>query len=158
MLIAGKSALVIDINSLLLEGEQFIGTYSVEIARWNGDRWTATVPPLYASLTDQRLILHPQTRRRYEPAIIPRSTIRRVAELDSVYRRGVVIYLRDGTPLTIFAAGNQGETFMNHLFAAHRVTRTVAQTPPQFAPCPVEFETNVEIDRLRRLIACVEQI
>lgn len=155
---AGKYVRVIDIQSLLLENEQFIGNFSVEIARWNGGRWTATVPPLYATLTNTRLFLHPQTRRRYEPAIIPRRYIRRVAELDDPYRRGIVIYLREGTPLSIFAAGLQGETFINHLFESHPITRTIHATLPDVAPCPVKFDNQVEVDRLRRLIDRLQQL
>jgi hypothetical protein len=140
---------VVNLDSLLLPDEQHTGTYSVEIARWNGGRWTATVPPLYASLTDRRLILHPQTRRRYDPAIIPRRSIRRITELDDPYRRGVVLHLEGGTLLNIFTAGYQGETFITQLHAMH-------EQPVVLPACPVRFDTRVEVDRLLRLIHRVE--
>lgn len=142
---------MVNLDNLLLPEEQHIGTYSVEIARWNGGRWTATVPPLYASLTDKRLILHPQTRRRYDPAIIPRYYIRRITDLNDPYRRGVVLHLHGGTPVSIFAAGQQGETFIHHLTG-------LSPRDSLLPACPVRFDQRIDGERLRRLIQRIEAL
>lgn len=143
-----------------------MGHYSVEIARYVGGLWTPTVPPLYATLTDQRLILQPQTRRRYEPAIIPGRAISSLSRIEQTYagrhQRGVVLYLPQGITISLLAAGKQGATFIEALQALH-TTRHHSLRPAYpllaaVAPCPVRFDNRVELDRLRRLIARVETL
>lgn len=174
---------MVNIEGLLSSGEHLIGHYSVEIARRVDGMWTGTVPPLYATLTDRRLILQPQTRRRYEPAIIPRRAITAIREFDEAHagrrRHGVVLYLLHNPPISLLAAGQQGEDFIDQLTEIYHLgilsgirrpditppqrvprltTRRKAQITAQVAPCPLRFDNRVEMARLRRLIARVQAI
>lgn len=132
----------------LVEGETIIGKYSVEIARWAGGRWNTTVPPLYVTLTQARLILQPQTRRRYDPAVIPLGCIKRIADLENSPRRGILLYVDCGAPISLFTAGHQGEDFVRHLRAS--VYAGDFKT--------LHFEPQIDHTQLRRIIDCVRAI
>jgi hypothetical protein len=94
--------MVLTAGDLILPGEILIGDYNVEIARWRDRRWSPTIPPLYAVLTDHRLILQPHSRRNLEPAIIPISYIEKFTSFQSEYRHGVVLSLITGHTISLF--------------------------------------------------------
>ncbi|MFQ3567791.1 MAG: hypothetical protein SNJ59_12420 [Aggregatilineales bacterium] len=84
---------------LLIDGERPLGTYHVRLVRFTYSGWTVTVPPLHAVVSNFRLILWPQTRRRYTPASLPRTYILGMGEVQLDERRGVLIRLRTGHQL-----------------------------------------------------------
>ncbi|MEZ4667085.1 MAG: hypothetical protein R3E39_04055 [Anaerolineae bacterium] len=98
-----------DEDGLLLTGEHKLGQYQLEIVRHTASGWAPTVPPLNALVTNYRLILHPQTRRRYSPASIPNTAITQVTDVMLNHRQGVRIALRDGLRLYVVVSWSQGE-------------------------------------------------
>ncbi len=93
-------------DELLKDGEELLGDYNIEIARWINEGWFPTMPPLYAILSDHRIILQPHARKRHEPAIIPTSYIVRVREIQSGYRRGILLELKTGHKIGMFVSGD----------------------------------------------------
>jgi hypothetical protein len=106
-------------NDLLREGESLVGRYTVEIARWNGERLSSTVPPIAVVLTDQRIILTPQTRKRYDPAVIPSGYIASVGPIRSE-RSGASITLKNGYQINLFITTNVHQQFIEHVRALTR--------------------------------------
>ena len=101
-------------KDLLLEGEQFIGDYHVEIARWKDGIWSAMIPPLYAIITDRRLILQPHSRKHHEPAVIPARYITKIQEFTYQFRHGIIMHLTTGQRLAIFIPNlKRGEILQN---------------------------------------------
>jgi hypothetical protein len=91
----------------LYPGENPLGQYHVAINRRTTTGWAPTVPPLTALVTNFRLILYPQTRRRYKPASIPSTYIVQVTEMDIGHYRGFRILLREGLKLYITVSWSQ---------------------------------------------------
>ena len=101
-------------KDLLLEGEQFIGDYHVEIARWKDGIWSAMIPPLYAIITDRRLIPQPHSRKHHEPAVIPARYITKIQEFTYQFRHGIIMHLTTGQRLAIFIPNlKRGEILQN---------------------------------------------
>ena len=98
-----------DQDGILLAGEYKLGKYQVEIVRHTASGWAPTVPPLNALVTNYRLILHPQTRRRYAPASIPSTAITQVSDVMLNHRQGVRILLKEGLRLYVVVSWSQGD-------------------------------------------------
>jgi hypothetical protein len=130
---------VIPESEILLPDESVKGRYQVEVARWSKDRYVSTVPALYATMTDRRLILQPQTRKRYDPAIIPGAVIADARPLKSE-RRGVTIHLKSDYKINLFVSGGSNAQLINQL-------RELAALPPSR-----EFDPPIDPDGLQRLI------
>jgi hypothetical protein len=137
---------VLTAEELLLEGERMIGDYNLEIARWHTDHWATTIPPLYAILTDHRLILQPHTRKRHDPAIIPASYISRVQDIDEGNRFIVVLHLKNDQKISMFIPKRQHTEIMRNL-------RTV--TAPN---APRKFEVRLDLGSLKKLIEFVSDL
>lgn len=120
---------MLTVSELLQEDETFLGDYNIEIARWVQDRWWPTQPPIYAILTEFRLILQPQARKRHEPAIIPVSYIIRVKEFLDGRRHGVLLYLQTGHQIGMFVVGDPSGEFLRKLREA---ILPHAQSKPKF--------------------------
>lgn len=135
-------------KELVQEGETLLGDFNVEVARWVNERWSPTMPSLYAVLTDHRLILQAQTRKRHEPAIIPGRYIKRVLEtFDHYQRRVVIIHLKTGQQISLFTSRNQaGADFVRHL-------RTMS-----VPPSPIKFNPELELNSLQKIINYVEKL
>lgn len=99
----------------LLDDEREIGKFQVQIARMTSSGWTAAIPPLYATVTDQRLMLKPQTRRPYPPAIIPARYIRQVTNLVLDPFNAVELTLTDDYRLYLIAGWRHGHDFSSAL-------------------------------------------
>jgi hypothetical protein len=133
-------------DQLLHEGENLLGSYNIEIARWVNERWIGTVPLLYVVLTDHRLILQPQARKHYEPAVIPGRYIKQVTDVNDDRRRGLLITLKTGHRIGMVAAGVQADTFARNL-------RTL-----MVPPSPVRFESELNLTSIQKLITFVENL
>src|SRR5687768_356859 len=114
---------------LLVEGEQSLGQYNVEIARWSNDKWVSTVPPLYAMITNRRLILQPQTRKRYTPASIPGKYITDIYRLESE-RKVVSISLKTGYQINMFISLGKGDIFIEKLSSIALLIPQKEYNPP----------------------------
>lgn len=129
--------------------DKIIGRYNVEIARWSQatKEWMPTMPPLYASLTAHSLILQTQTRKRYEPAVIPLSHIKRIiTTVDRYTRRVVILHLKSDYYISFYTSRSHvGKDFLAHM-------RLVTM------PSPVVFQSNLESLNLKRLIHFVEKL
>lgn len=129
----------------LVPGERVLGHYQAQIARLTGTGWAASLPPLYATVTNARLILKPQTRRVYDPASIPARQIRRVQSLVLGRRNAVTIGLRDGLHINLFIPGRQSEMF-------------VADMQRMLFPSPrARFTAHVPVYDIHRLIDAIAQ-
>jgi hypothetical protein len=131
---------VLTAQQLLEDEEILLGAYNVSIARWKVDRWVSTQPALYVVLTDHRMILQPHTRKRYQPAIIPRRYLARVKELEIPYRFGVMIYLRTGHQMGMLV---DARTYRAMLRDLHRMMSPTS---------PVRFEARLDLERLQKII------
>lgn len=141
-----ESKTVLTPEDVLEEGEKLQGQFNVEIARRLHGEWVSTVPPLYLILTDRRMIMQPQVRKRHQPAIIPISAIRRVVEMDHRFRFGVLIHLSNDMILSLLLPSNQSKAFVRHI-------RAVTLPPP-----PVEFVERIELGSLERIITFVKTL
>jgi hypothetical protein len=110
-------------KEVVLNGETLLGSYNVEIARWVNSRWTPTVPPLFAIVTDQRLVLQPYGRKRREPAIIPGRYIAKVVNMDEQRRNMIMMTIKTGHQITLFISGPQCAELAQHLRAIARVKK-----------------------------------
>jgi len=137
---------VLTAEELLHEDEKFHGYFTVEVARWSTMEklWTSTVPPLYMIVTDQRLILQPQSRKRHDPAILPGSCIRRVEELHQNFRSGVLLYVSTDMILSFFVPSKDLKLLMRHL---------KTMTLP---PSPVQFDEKIELGSLEKIITFIK--
>lgn len=129
------------IDEYLLDDEQIQGNYNIEIARWSNGRFTTTVPALYATITDMRMVLVPQTRKRYEPASIHGSIIANIEPLDSV-RPGICLRLTTGQCITMFLPVVAPDTFKQQLNALTKSDKT--------------YNVPLSLTGLQRLIAFFE--
>jgi hypothetical protein len=115
----GWHILVLTISDLLMDGETFIGDYNMEIARWKDGLWSAMIPPLYAIVTDRRLILQPHSRKHHDPAIIPASYIERIQDFSYQYRNGIILHLTTGQKIAVFIPNLRREEIRRNL---HTIT------------------------------------
>ena len=132
-------------KDILKDGESLIGNFHVEIVRWTGSEWASTPPPLYVILTDHRMVLQAQTRKRYEPAYIPAQYIARVEELKGDRRRGVSLFLKTGHRISMFIAGDNRPV----LRAVRRMTAPTS---------PVQFNEDLDIESIRKMIDFIGSI
>ncbi len=133
-------------SELLNEGETVVGRYSVEIARMTQDgRFTSTVPTIFIIITEQRMILQPQTRKRYAPAIIHGHLIKNAHPLKT-NRSGTTIILKNNYQINLFVTTNLNQTFINQV-------RQLAALPPI-----KDFALPLSMAALAKLIAHLEQI
>lgn len=133
-------------SELLIQGEHTLGHFEVEIVRCGENGWVPTVPPLDALVTNYRLILQPQTRRRYEPASIPNSYITRFSELELGRRSGVGIALKTGHQLYLYVSWVQNNPFTEAL-------KAMLTTPSGNA-----FKDHPAERDIQRLIQFIQQI
>ena len=101
-----------NLANLLVAEEQTLGQYQVSIARHSGERWTPTVPPLIAIITNFRLILQPQTMKVHKPASIPSYYVIKINHVILDRHDGVQMVLRTGHVMNMFVAVNRGENFV----------------------------------------------
>lgn len=130
-------------DQLLLEDEILIGDYNVEIARWSNGKWSSTIPPLYAVLTDHRFILQPHSRKRYEPAIIPAHYIMHVTPLETSTRFGVILTLKTEQRIALLIPTRQKDEIIRNL-------RTVAL--PALKDNPKRAEIKLDLESIRKMI------
>lgn len=136
----GRQAITVHTaEHFLVEGESFIDDYNVEIARWSNSHWSSTIPPLYAILTNFRIILQPHTRKHYDPAIIPTSYVYNVTELNAG-RHGIMLHLRTGHRIGMFVSGDPRRDFMANL-------RRLRGSKPNF-----KIDGDFNINTIQRLI------
>lgn len=102
-------------NGALLDNEKQYGLFQVQIARTTGSGWSAAIPPLYATVTNLRLVLKPQTRRPYPPAIIPAQHIISMSEVVLGPYNAVALILSDGYHLYLIAGWRNGHDFSRAL-------------------------------------------
>lgn len=134
------------VDELLEKEETLIGTYNMEVARWSNKHWSPTMPALYVILTEHRLILQAQARKRYEPAIIPANAISKVTALsDNYHREIVIIHLKTGHILSLYT-GRQGDQFIKCLRHA------------AFPQSPIKFKNDLDLDRLQKIISYMERL
>lgn len=135
-----------DDNGLLLDGEHKLGQYQVEIIRHTTSGWAPTVPPLNALVTNYRLVLHPQTRRRYAPASIPSTAITQVSDVMLNHRQGVRIVLKEGLRLYIVVSWSQGDELTSTM-------KTMLTSPigNAFSLSPAQEDLDRLIEFIKRL-------
>lgn len=96
---------------LLAVGERELGQYQVQIAHLTGTGWAAAIPPLYATVTNQRLLLIPQTLKPYPPASIPGHYIAAIRQVRLNRQSGVLIRLKPGYEINLFVGWSQAIAF-----------------------------------------------
>lgn len=136
-----------DDNALLLPGECRLGRYHVAILRFTPSGWSPTTPPLKALVTNYRLMLLPQTRRQYQPAIIPSHFIMQISEVEMGYHKGVKIALKNGLRLYMTVSYSEDD---NHL------TETVTQM--MTTPLGNTYISDPAEQDLNRLISFISQL
>jgi len=134
-----------DEDALLLPGESKLGRYHVAILRRTSSGWVPTTPPLDALVTNYRLLMHPQTRRQYQPAIIPSTFITQVGKAELGYHKGVTIGLKNGMRLYMTINWSEDEELID------AVTKMLTSPLGTFIPHPAEQDLN-------RLIAFISRL
>lgn len=95
----------------LLDGELKLGYFQISVMRYSPGGWVPTVPPLQATVTNYRLILQPQQRRRVEPASIPNTFVTRVQDVLLGGRVAVALHLKTGHQMHFVTQGSTDESF-----------------------------------------------
>jgi len=139
---------MLTVKELLMEKEVFIGDYHVEIARWSNNQWNSTVPPLYAILTDLRLILQRQALKSREPAVIPTHYIIHIRPFMTQTRHGVVLALKNDQKIAILIPTHQREEIMRNL-------RTVAINAIRSEK---RYDLSFNAEALEKIIDHIKQI
>lgn len=135
-----------NVESILFSGENRLGQYQVAIIRHAASGWVPTVPPLNAYVTNYRLILYPQTRRKYEPAIIPSHIIVRVEDVELGPHKAVRVVLKTGHHVHMSISWSQGQ----HLAEAIRTMLT--------SPLGNSFNHKLSQQDLSRLIQFISHL
>ncbi len=133
-------------NTLLAADEVVFGEYQVQIARMSSAGWTPTMPPLYATITDRRILLKPQTRRRYSPAIIPARHILQHQHMLLGQHNGVALVLSNDYTLYLIIGWRDGDKFIKDL---HKMLA---------APPKVRFTQEIDTAALFKLIDAVKTL
>jgi hypothetical protein len=126
-----------DENALLLPGECKLGRYHVAILRRSSSGWVPTTPPVNVLVTNYRLLLHPQTRRQYKPAVIPSSFVTHVGKAEMGYHRGVRIELKNGMRLYMTINWSESEELTDTV--KKMLTSPIGNT---FIPHPPQEDLN----------------
>ncbi len=134
-----------DEDTLLSAGECKLGRYHVAILRRTSSGWVPTTPPLNVLVTNYRLLMHPQTRRQYQPAIIPSSFITQVGKAEMGYHKGVTIGLKNGMRLYLTINWSENEEL------TEAVTKMLTSPLGTFIPHPAEQDLNRLIEFISRL-------
>jgi hypothetical protein len=131
----------------LIRGEHELGSYQLQIARHTSSGWAATVPPLYAIVTNCRLIIWPQTRKPYPPASIPRNYITSVDEVELGHRKGILLAIKTGHCWYMMASSSD----------VQRLTDNMRQmlTPPLRGRV---YTPRLDRGNLARLIEFIERL
>ena len=95
----------------LLDGELKLGYFQISVMRYSPGGWVPTVPLLQAPVTNYRLILQPQQRRRVEPASIPNTFVTRVQDVLLDGRVAVALHLKTGHQMHFVTQGSADESF-----------------------------------------------
>jgi hypothetical protein len=130
----------------LLDGELSLGQFQISIMRYTPGGWVPTVPPLQATVTNYRMVLQPQQRRRVEPASIPNTFVTRVQDVLLDGRVGVAVHLKTGHQMHFVSLGGAGESF------SECVRQMLA------SPIGNRFEDELEARALLLLIARIRLI
>lgn len=130
----------------LLDGEASLGQFQISIMRYSSNGWVPTVPPLQATVTNYRLLLQPQQRRRVDPASIPNTFVTRVQDVSLDGRIGVAIHLKTGHQMHFVTQGGAGNSF------SACVRRMLA------SPVGNRFEDDLDARDLLLLIARIRLI
>jgi hypothetical protein len=134
------------VAELFVRDEDQLGFYQAELARLTDSGWSPTIPPLYITITNFRLILVPQTRRPYPPASIPSNYITRVWHIGDQHRDGIALALRTGHELYMFAD-------LRNCMGLERDLKTMITTPIRH-----RFSHHLAQRDISRLIRFVEGI
>ncbi len=135
-----------NVESILFSGENQLGQYQVAIIRHAASGWVPTVPPLNAYVTNYRLILYPQTRRKYDPAIIPSHIIVRVDDVELGPHKAVRVVLKTGHHVHMSISWSQGQ----HLAEAIRTMLT--------SPLGNSFNHKLSQQDLSRIIQFISRL
>ena len=125
-----------DEDALLLAGECKLGRYHVAILRRTSSGWVPTTPPLNELVKNYRLLMHPQTRRQYQPAVIPSNFITQVGKAEMGYHKGVTIGLKNGMRLYLTINWSEDEEL------TEAVTKMLTSPLGTFIPHPAEQDLN----------------
>ena len=125
-----------DEDALLLPGESKLGRYHVAILRHTSSGWVPTTPPLNALVTNYRLLMHPQTRRQYQPAVIPSTFITQVGKAELGYHKGVKISLKNGMRLYLTINWSEDQELTD------AITKMLTSPLGTFIPHPAQEDLN----------------
>lgn len=126
--------------------EKELGVYQVTVIRRAASGWVPSPPPLDAMVTNFRLILHPQTRRRYPVASIPSLLVTTIAEVELGRHQCVTLTLKTGHQLYLSANWGVGAD----LGGALRAMLT--------SPVGEPFKIRLGSDEIRRMIQLIDRL
>ncbi|RMG86433.1 MAG: hypothetical protein D6712_07495 [Chloroflexi bacterium] len=136
---------MVDVSQYFIEGERRLGFYQAELARLNGiGHWTPTIPPLMVIVTNYRLLLYPQTRRKYTPASIPARYLQSVGKVELGTFYGIRLILRTGYQLNFVVGPKQQQELFDDI--------EVMRLPPT----RIRFDETVPRQDIERLVQYLE--
>lgn len=130
-------------DEILQPDEPILGRYNGEIARYSNDQYSATLPSLYVVVTDRRIVMWPQVRKKYSPAIIYGKHISGIGLMKS-RRSGVSLRIKNGYIIHMFIQRNRISDFMAQV-------REIANLPPL-----KEYHIPLSDKQLNRIISFLE--
>ena len=131
---------------LFVEGERKLGLYTVRIARYRTTGWSPTIPPLEMMVTNRRLFLRPEVRKKYPPASIPRSYIKSVREVDLDAMHGLAISLTTGHNIYIYIDKENADRIVEDIEA-------MKLPPPNF-----QFDAKIVESDIQRIIDFINRM
>lgn len=129
-------------KQLLLDGEEFVGDYNIEIARYSNRVWRPTLPPIYMVLTDHRIILQPHGRKQQTPAVIPTAYIIHVRPFEEPPRAGLLLSLKTEHRIAMFVPAHRHGQILQDM---RRAAMPVSQRKRK-------YEIHLELGDLQKLI------
>lgn len=128
-----------DEKEIFIEGERRLGLYTVQVLRQTAGGWAPDVMSMGAMVTNHRLLLKP-FHRRYSPASLPGTYIKRVQQTTRGRYHCVELQLRTGHLLYLICPG-----YISNLMEDLRAMKA---PPPSF-----QFDDKIAREHIKRLVA-----
>jgi len=131
---------VIDENKIFVEDEKRLGMYTVQILRRTNRGWSPDILQMQALVTNFRLLIKP-FHRKYTPASIPSSYIKKVDNREIERHRTVCLTLETGHELYIILNPRHVDNLTEDLRA---------MIAP---PLPFQFDDSIAKEHIAKMIS-----
>lgn len=131
---------MINESELFIEGERRLGLYTVELLRKASTGWATNALPLFALVSNYRLILKP-LKKKYPAASIPSTYVRLVEKIVLEPHRCIAVRFKDGGSLFLVVLSGSFDHLAEDLSA-------MKAPPPRFS-----FDNTIPLAKIHKLIS-----